>query len=121
MFDHFVRLALKGLIANIVYKRRIVSWALNAHQAFDNMFMGTFEEKYIYTLINNLKLFCIRFIDDMFLLWKSPLEELLKFKEHINTVHPTIKFDFRYSSKSTNFLDSFVTKPLPGNFESHMI
>ena len=57
----------------------------------------------------------------MFLLWRSPLEKLLKFKEHINTVHPTIKFDFRYSSKSTNFLDSFVTKPLPGNFESHMI
>ena len=98
-----------------------MSWALNAHQAYDNMFNGTFDEKYIYPLINNLKLFCTRFIDDIFLIWTGPLEVLLKFKQHINTVHPTIKFDFSHSSKSTNFLDSFVYETPVGNFEPHMI
>ena len=106
-------LALKGLVANIVYKWRIVSCALNAHQAYDNMSNGIFDEKYIYPLINNLKLFCIRFIDDIFLIWTGPLEVLLKFKQHINTVQPTIKFDF--------FLDSFVYETPAGNFELHMI
>ncbi len=37
-------------------------------------------------------------------------EELLRFLDHINNLHPTIKFAHEYSRNSINFLDVHVTK-----------
>ena len=49
-----------------------------------------------------------RYIDDLFFIWIGSLEMLLKFLEHLNTLHPTIKFTWSYSSKKVNFLDVLV-------------
>ena len=34
----------------------------------------------------------------------------MKFKQQINEVHPSIKFDFNFSNKEINFLDPVVYK-----------
>ena len=50
----------------------------------------------------------VRFIDDLLLIWKGSEEELLKFLKEINEVHPTIKFDFKCSRESIDFLDTTI-------------
>ena len=46
----------------------------------------------------------------MFLIWKHGEEELLSFIEYLNSIHPTIKFTYKYSRKSIEFLDVLVTR-----------
>ena len=41
-------------------------------------------------------------------LWVGSLESLLKFLDHLNTLHPTIKFTFSHSYTDVNFLDITV-------------
>ena len=53
-------------------------------------------------------------MDDIFLIWTGTLKELNKFIAKINQVHPSIKFDFNYSSKSVNFLDKTFKKSSTG-------
>ena len=42
----------------------------------------------------------------------------MKFKQHINEVHRSIKFDFNFSSKEINFLDIVVYKTQSGKLET---
>ena len=58
--------------------------------------MGIFEERFIYPLVNS------------------------KFKQRINEVHPSIKFDFKFSNKETDFLDTVKYKTLTGKFETKL-
>ena len=51
-----------------------------------------------------------RYIDDIFLLWEHGEESLKLFLEHINNLHPTIKFTADYSDKKVNFLDVEVSR-----------
>ena len=52
-----------------------------------------------------------RFIDDVFFLWRHGEEELLRFTEHINSFHRTIKFEvvkgesYNFQTRAINFLD----------------
>ena len=63
----------------------------SAHYA--NLFMGNFEEKWIYQLLDNNTKFYKRFIDDIFLVWNGTLDELKIFINKINDLHSTIKFE----------------------------
>ena len=76
---------------------------------YSSLFMGKFEEIHILPRIKDLILIYVRYIDDIFFIWKGTEQELLKFFSDINLVHPTIKFDYSYSRKSVNFLDSKVS------------
>ena len=84
----------------------------SAHYA--NIFMGDFEEKWIYKLIGKHSNFYTRFIDDIFLLWTGTLDELKDFIKKLNNVHPTIKFEEKYSFDSINFLDTHIYKNKEG-------
>ena len=46
---------------------------------------------------------------DMFMIWQHGEPELEKFVNHLNTIHPTIKFTKECSKTSINFLDITVT------------
>ena len=59
--------------------------------SYANWFMTKFEEKHVYIYPLQPKLWK-RFIDDIFLIWPHGMDSLLKFIEHLNTMHPTIKF-----------------------------
>ena len=76
--------------------------------------MGMLEENYIYHLIQEKCKLYLRYIDDIFLIWIGTLDELNKFKANINQVHPSIRFDFNYTSNSANFLDTTVKKSSTG-------
>ena len=85
--------------------------------SYANVFMGKFEERYIYPLIEKLSNFYLRFIDDIFSKCTGTADQLMKFKQQINEVHPSIKFDFNFSNKEINFLDTIVYKTQPGKLE----
>ena len=72
---------------------------------------------FMHYLESNLKkgfesciLLWLRYIDDMFILFRGSLKKLNAFIEHANTFHNSIKFTFEYSKTTVNFLDVQVTK-----------
>ena len=85
---------------------------------YANLFLSNFEETHIYQLLNNKCTFYKRFIDDIFLLWTSTLEELNQFIEQLNQLHPTIKFDAKYSKTSIDFLDTKIYKSSNGKLQT---
>ena len=46
-----------------------------------------------------------RYLDDIILIWSATLEEFNTFKEHLNQVHPSIKFTFETSPTTLPYLD----------------
>ena len=75
---------------------------------YASLFMGRFENTHILPKIRDKILMYVRYIDDVFLIWKGTEKELQQFLEEINKVHPTIKFDHCYSRESVDFLDTTV-------------
>ena len=78
--------------------------------SYANLFMGDFEEKFIYPKIKNKSACYYRFIDDIFMIWTGTKEELLRFFQDINLQHQSIKFDYSYSTSEISFLDTVVFK-----------
>ena len=76
---------------------------------YANLFMAHFEEIFIYPRINGKSLLYLRYIDDIFLIWKGSKQELESFIAEINSVHKSIKFDVNFSKTTVNFLDTTVT------------
>ena len=76
--------------------------------SYANIFMGDFEEKHIYPFNNQYSTVYLRYIDDIFMIWKGTKEQLDNFNKDLNEKHPTIKFEFEISQKQVNFLDTTV-------------
>ena len=58
---------------------------------YANTFMSEFEERCIYSLIKNKSSSCLRFIDDIFMVWTKSEYQLKFFTNEINK-HHSIKF-----------------------------
>ena len=71
--------------------------------------MGDFEEKALQGSVLQPWLWW-RYIDDIFMVWEHGEENLLKFIEYLNNLHPTIKFTYKYSRESIEFLDVMVIR-----------
>ena len=76
---------------------------------YASLFMGKFEEVNIIPKIRNSIMLYVRYIDDIFLIWKGTEDDLKKFLIEINEVHHSIKFDYELSKESVNFLDCKVS------------
>ena len=85
---------------------------------YANLFMSRFEETYIYNLIRNKCNFYKRFIDDIFIIWNATHDELKAFVEQLNKLHPTIKFDVKYSTDSIEFMDTRIYKSTDGKLQT---
>ena len=72
-----------------------------------NLFMTKFEQIHIYTYHLQPTLWK-RFIDDIFMIWPHGMDSLLEFIQHLNTVHPTIKFTSTISPSEIAFLDLII-------------
>ena len=72
------------------------------------IYMGEFEEKYIYPTIGKNCLYYGRYIDDILLIYKGSETEFKTFAEKLNTQHPSIKFDYEISKTSISFLDTCI-------------
>ena len=81
---------------------------------YANIFMGVFEEKHIYPKLQNKIRIFLRYIDDIFFIWKGTEDDLKQFLNDINLVHPTIKFDYHTSKTAVNFLDLTIYKDING-------
>ena len=96
------------------------AWAQNVHQATQIYYGYVLRKIYISPLIEKISNFYLRFIDDIFLIWTGTTDQLMKFKQQINEVHPSIKFDFNFSNKEINFLDTVVYKTQSGKLENKL-
>ena len=72
--------------------------------SYAKLFMTRFEEKYVYTYPLQSKLWK-RFIDDIFMIWPHGMDSLLEIIDHLNMMHPTIKFTNDISHTEISFLD----------------
>ena len=81
--------------------------------SFANLFMGYFEEKFVYTY-RLQPLLWKRFIDDIFFIWTYGEDELLQFVKHLNDCHTTIKFTLETSLEHVSFLDITIKKKTDG-------
>ena len=88
---------------------------------YANIFMAMLEQKLLKQAPQGLiPIEWIRFIDDIFAIWTRGLDKLKIFLTYINNLHPTIKFDYTYSAKSVNFLDTAVYINSTGKLESDL-
>ena len=76
--------------------------------SYANIFMGAIENKLI-NMSERKPLIWLRYIDDIFMIWKHGRETLNKFLETANSFHPTIKFTSHISTSQVPFLDVMVS------------
>ena len=69
--------------------------------SYGNIFMGLFEEKFIFPLPTNLSDFYLCFIDNIFLIWDVTKTEFDNFLKKINECHPSIQFEYKMSKKKS--------------------
>ena len=109
-------LTLNNFVFNGMNYHQVKGTAMGTRAApnYANIFMGWFEEKYIYKScwMKHIRYYG-RFIDDIIIFWKGDENELSSFLTYINTVHPTIKFTSEHSSK-IDFLDITISKDIKG-------
>ena len=76
-----------------------------------NIFIGWFEEQFIFPLLTNLSDFYQRLIDDIFLIWNCTKTEFDNFLKRINECHSSIKFEHEIEYETEiNFLDTRLFK-----------
>lgn len=79
--------------------------------SYANIFMAVWEE----TALTNCPtppLHYYRFLDDIWGIWTSSMEQFQQFISFLNDVDPSIKLKFEISERSINFLDTTVYKGL---------
>ena len=80
------------------------SMGSNCSPSYATIFMGKFEEQFIYPSKRGLHRLYLRYIDDIFIMWTGTK----KFIKELSLRHPSIKFDYNISNKEVSFLDTIV-------------
>ena len=80
--------------------------------------MANFEAKHIYPYIKEKSLLYLRYIDDIFMIWKGTKVELITFIKELNEKQKTIKFDFQISPRKIAFLDAMLYKDENNNIQT---
>ena len=80
----------------------------NSAPSFSTIFMGYFEEKFIYPFIQNLHSLYLRYSDDISMIWTGTKLQFEQFIMHLNQQHPSIKFTYKISNEAVEFLDTTV-------------
>ena len=84
---------------------QILGTAMGCRMAppYANIFLDHIDKQILSlsSLIRHLK----RFIDDLFFIFLGSADDLARLEQQINSLHPTIKFTFKYSLLSIDYLD----------------
>lgn len=75
--------------------------------SYANIFMGVLEQKMLQTTDLQPSIW-LRYIDDIFAIYRASEDEVHEHINHLNEFHPTIKFTSEISRYSINFLDVTV-------------
>ena len=76
--------------------------------AYANIFMAEIEQKYIYPLIKDKSIIFLRYKCDTFMVWTKSEKQVKDFMSELNQKYPSIKFDYKFDCKKTEFLDTLV-------------
>ena len=116
----FLILTLNNFIFNCKHyiQNQGVSMGTICAPSYANIFLGSFESKYIYPSIRGKCNLYTRFIDDIFLIWKGTEKELLETVAKLNETHHSIKFEVNYSYSEINFLDCIIYKDKDGKLQT---
>ena len=76
--------------------------------AYANIFMAEIEQKYIYPLIKDKSIIFLRYKCDTFMVWTKSEKQVKDFMSELNQKHLSIKFDYKFDCKKTEFLDTLV-------------
>ena len=101
-------------MTRIFSRSRGQEWEPELHQTSR---MSTWEDskKTSYTKqLSNDVMIWLRFIDDIFLIWKGDIDFLTDIIDHLNNAALSIKFTHEISTNSVNFLDTTVLKDRQG-------
>ena len=103
-------LTLNDFIFNSKFYLQIKGCAMGTISApwYANIFMSEFEEKHIYPLIKNKSVIYLRYIEDIFMVWIKSESELRQLMNEINQKHQSIKFNFKFSKESIEFLETLL-------------
>ena len=113
-------LTLNNFVFNCTHYLQTMGCAMGTICApsYANIFMANFEAKHIYPYIKEKSLLYLRYIDDIFMIWKSTKVELITFIKELNEKHKTIKFDFQISPRKIAFLDAMLYKDKNNNIQT---
>ena len=113
-------LTLNNFISNSVNYIQKMGCAMGTICApsYANLFMAQLEEKHIYPHIKGIALSYLRYIDDIFIIWKGTKEQSITFINELNKNHKTIKFEYEISSQKIPFLDTMVYKEKENNLQT---
>uniref|UniRef100_A0A8C3T6V0 Reverse transcriptase domain-containing protein n=1 Tax=Chelydra serpentina TaxID=8475 RepID=A0A8C3T6V0_CHESE len=83
--------------------------AMGTHMApqYANIFMADLEQRFLSTR-SLMPLLCLRYIDDIFIIWTHGKETLEEFHHDFNNFHPTINLSLDQSTQVVHFLDTTV-------------
>ena len=103
-------LTLNNFIFNNKNYLQVKECAMGAISAppFANIFMGKFEDTHIYPHIQQFCKLYLRYIDDLFLIWTGTKDQFKEFISNLNNQHPSIKFTYKISNTSIDFLHTTV-------------
>ena len=74
---------------------------------FANIYLGPFEDRFVYQAHwYEYVLDWIRFIDEIFMIWKGDSNRLEEFITHLNKAAPSINFTHEISKSQVNFLNT---------------
>ena len=88
--------------------------------SYANIFMGKFEDTFIYPFIKDLCKLYLRYIDDIFMIWTGTKEQFYQFYSTLNNCHHSIKFDHEISPNEVNFLDTTVYVDTNGTIQTKL-
>ena len=112
-------LTLNNFVFNCTYYLQTMGCAMGTICApsYANIFMANFKQN---TSIHTLKrcLLYLRYIDDIFMIWKGTKTELMTFIKDLNEKHRTIKFDFQVSPRKIAFLDTMLYEDKNSNIQT---
>ena len=105
-------LTLNNFVFNSINYLQIMGCAMGTicAPAYANIFMEQFEKQHIYPYIKNKSILCLRYIDDIFIIWTGTKQELLIFLEKLNSKHKTIKFEHNISNSNISFYITLIYK-----------
>ena len=72
--------------------------------SYANIFMANLENNMLSSFELKPSYYC-RYIDDIFFIWEHGLDSLIKFSDHCNSYHSSIKFTMDHSKSNLPFLD----------------
>ena len=113
-------LALSNFVFNCTSYLQTMGCAMGTRCAssYTNIFMVNFEAKHIYPYIKEMSLLYLRYIRNIFMIWKDTRADLMTFIKELNEKHKTIKFDFQISPRKIAFLDTMLYKDENSNIQT---